>query len=870
MRRALVVAALCLTAAPAAHAAQPPGDVTIRRGPEGTPHIRATTWEALGYGYARAHAQDNLCVLADAYATVRAERSRYFGPDGTYAIRNTDTTPNNLNSDFFWARIAKDRTVERLVQAPDGPDEVVMRVVRGYTAGYNDFIREEAPRSRDPRCAGEPWVKEIEEIDVLRRFYYLALLASQMVAVDGVGGAQPPTPAAPDDGRAAERAVAATPPHTLHERLDRPFGGGSNAVALGRDATDNGKGMLLGNPHQPWYDAERFFQAHLTIPGEMDVAGASLYGVPAVNIGYTKGLAWSHTVSTARRFVIVELQLVPGSPTTYLVDGQPKEMKRTTVTVETPDGPVTRTLYATDHGPVTMSLQGLPIFPWTPARAFAMYDANAENYGRLLNHFFEANRAQSVPELQRILKRHRGIPWVNTIAADRDGNAYYADIGSIPNVPDEKLADCSTPVGRALDEAVRVQVLDGSRSDCPPDGILPVDRQPELLRGDYTENSNDSYWLSNARTRIEGFDRIIGEERTVRSPRTRMAFRIIEDQLANGGRFSLRSLQDAMFNNRVMLGELWRDELVAMCREEPGVPPEACDVLERWSGRDDVDAAGSPLFRRFAERALGATPSPFRTPFDPEDPVGTPNGLDTENPQVRQALHDAIADLEAAGLPLDAPLSAIQYETRGERIPLHGGPDRMGLFNVIDTLYDPERGYTDLNYGATYIQAVQFGDRACGPEARTVLGHSLATDPSSPFFANGTKLFLNKEWVDQPFCEADVEARTQEVARYGRGGTAPAARTRRKLVTRVRYRGGKLRFRLARRARLRITVRRGRRVIRRVRTTRRPGRHAIRVRLRPGRRYRVTIVARRKRERMNVRGVIRPRGTRGSARRAAP
>ena len=862
MRRGLLLWVLgaTLVVAPLADAAQPPGEVTIRRGPEGTPHIRASSWEALGYGFARAHAQDNLCVLADAYATVRAERSLHFGPDETYAIRNTDTTPNNLNSDLFWARVAKDRVVEKLLAAPDGPDRVVMRVVDGYTEGYNDFVRDEAPRSQDPACAGKPWVEEIEEIDVYRRFYYLALLASQMVAVDGIGGAQPPTPDAGGGDGAAQRALAATPPGTLRERLDRPFGGGSNAIALGRDATDNGSGLLLGNPHQPWYGPERFFQSHLTLPGEMDVAGASLYGVPAINIGYTKNLAWSHTVSTARRFVIVELQLVPGSPTTYLVDGRPREMRRTTVTVQTPDGPVGRTLYATEFGPVTTSLQGLPIFPWTPARAFAMFDANAGNYGRLLNHFFEANRAQSVPELRGILKRHRGIPWVNTIAADRDGNAYYADIGAIPNVPDEKLQECSTPMGRALDEAARVQVLDGSRSACPPEGILPVDRQPELLRGDYTENSNDSYWLSNARTRIEGFDRIIGEERTVRSPRTRMAFRIIEDQLANGGRFDLRTLQDAMFNNRVMLEELWRAELVAMCREEPGVPPEACDALERWSGRDDVDAGGAVLFRRFAEHALGARPSPFRNEFDPEDPVGTPSGLATENPQVRQALHDAIADLEAAGLPFDVPLSSIQYETRGERIPLHGGPNRMGLFNVVDTLYDPDRGYTDVGYGATYIQAVRFGDKECGPEARTVLGHSLSTDPTSPFYANGTKLFLAKEWVDQPFCAADVEARTQLVARFG-GGPAATRRAKRKrrLVARVRYRRGRLKLRLARRARLTITVKRGGRVVRRLRATRRAGLRSFRIRLRPGRRYRVIIVARRPGERVKVRGAIRPR-----------
>ena len=856
--RAVVLTAFLVVPAATAAAAPPDGEVTIRRGPEGTPHIRATTYAALGYGYARAHAEDNLCVLADTYVTVRAERSQFFGPRGTYNIRNTDTTPNNLASDFFWAKVAKQETVEKLLAAPDGPAPEVREAVRGYTAGYNDFIAEDARRVGDPRCKGEPWVKPIDEIDVYRRFYQLGLLASQMVALDGIGNAQPPTPAAPSDDQAALRAVAATSPHEL-DRLDRPFGGGSNAIALGRDATDNGMGMLLGNPHQPWYDSERFFQSHLTIPGKVDVAGASLYGVPAINIGYTKDLAWSHTVSTARRFVILELQLVPGSPTTYLVDGQPKEMRRTTVTVRArnADGELedrTRTLYDTELGPVVTSLQGLPIFPWTPGRAFVMFDANAENYGRLLNHFFEVNRAGSVEEVDRILRRYLGIPWVNTIAADRSGEAYYADIGAVPGVPDAKLATCSTPVGMALDNAVRVQVLDGARSSCAPDDdpaapgrrILPASAQPSLRRTDYTENSNDSYWLSNARTRIEGYPRIIGEERTVRSPRTRMAFTLIEDQLANGGRFSLRSLQDAMFNNRGKLAELWRPELIEMCRGDSEVPPEACDALENWSGRDDINANGALLFRRFADRAIASNASPFSVPFDPEDPVGTPNGLDTTNPDVRKALRDAVADVEGANLPLDAPLRERQWEFRGERFSLHGGPDRLGLFNVIDTIWNARRGgYTGINYGATYIQAVQFTGSGCGLEARTVLAHSQSTDPTSRYFNNGTELFTRKQWVDQPFCEQDVEERTRLVARYG----TESRSVLRRLLRGVRFRGGRLRFRLESAARVIVTVRAGRRLVRRITTRRGAGRHAIRLTLPAGRRYRLKVVARAGQER---------------------
>ena len=49
---------------------------TIRRTAHGIPHILASDYEGAGYGYGYAIAQDNICVLADTYVTVRAQRSR--------------------------------------------------------------------------------------------------------------------------------------------------------------------------------------------------------------------------------------------------------------------------------------------------------------------------------------------------------------------------------------------------------------------------------------------------------------------------------------------------------------------------------------------------------------------------------------------------------------------------------------------------------------------------------------------------------------------------------------------------------------------------------------------------------------------------
>src|SRR3954452_11846694 len=99
----LVLALLVLLVlAPAASAAP---NVEIRRTSHGIPHIKAKTFYGAAYGYGYAFAQDNLCEIAETYVTVDGERSRFFGPDGSYQSRGNGATFNNLDSDFFFQRV---------------------------------------------------------------------------------------------------------------------------------------------------------------------------------------------------------------------------------------------------------------------------------------------------------------------------------------------------------------------------------------------------------------------------------------------------------------------------------------------------------------------------------------------------------------------------------------------------------------------------------------------------------------------------------------------------------------------------------------------------------------------------------------------
>src|SRR3954454_11674553 len=287
---AVLAFALLALAAPASAV---PLNATISRDAHGIPNIVGDNFADIGFGYGYSIAQDNICELAETYVTVRGERSRYsgqgvqgsFGPDGSYLQRGNGFSAQNLNSDFFYQRIIDDHTVERLLAEPppNGPVDEIREGVRGYVAGYNKYLAETGVQNLpDPRCRGAEWVKPITEMDAYHRFYQLALLASGSVAIDGIADAKTP-------GGASLPIDPTTIAQGLQANLKLPIG--SNASALGSPGAANREGMLLGNPHFPWDGPERFYQSHLTIPGQVNVSGGSLYGVPLVLIGHTGILA---------------------------------------------------------------------------------------------------------------------------------------------------------------------------------------------------------------------------------------------------------------------------------------------------------------------------------------------------------------------------------------------------------------------------------------------------------------------------------------------------------------------------------------------------------------------------------------------------
>jgi acyl-homoserine-lactone acylase len=745
--------------------------------------------------------------MANDYVTVDAQRSRYFGPTAGYTQGGNSVTVTNLDSDFFFQQIIDSGIVNQLADQPPplGPDAQVKALAAGYVDGYNRYLASVggAAGIPDPRCRGAAWVKPITLQDEYLRLYQLIELASGDVVIPGIAESKPPVGLGTGAGQMLTPATIAA---ELKARMQHGVLGGigSNAVAVGRAGTRNHHGLLLGNPHFPWTGPERFYQAQMTIPGQMNVEGASLFGVPLILIGHTMSMAWSHTVSTAFRFTPFQLTLVPGFPTEYLYGGKVLKMtsRQVTVQVKQPDGSVeseTRTLYSSRFGPIFNSIEGIPL-PWTPVTAFALGDANAENF-RIFSTFFGFDHAQTVAQMLAILKRYEGIPWVNTIAADRGGNALYADIGTIPNVPNTLAHDCNTALGDATYALLGLPVLDGSRPNCnwandadaPAPGLFGPSHLPYLLRSDYVTNSNDSYWLSNPHQPLTGFARIIGTEKTARSLRTRIGLIMTQRRIdGTDGQgppgFTLSGIENMVFSNVQYAGVLWRDQLVSICRSLPGgLAPtssglpvavgNACNVLAGWDLHENLNDPGEILFRRFADHALADAISPFAVPFNVANPVNTPSGLNTVDPEVKIALGDAIEDLQSAHIPLDATDASQQYvvpseqlpfdnapptaPVTGQRIPIPGGTgDPNGDFDAIYAPFIKGAGFGPVYFGSSFVQAITWDNQPC-PVGASILTYSESDNTQSPHHADQTRLFSEHQWVKDRFCPAAVLSDTK-------------------------------------------------------------------------------------------------------------
>ena len=295
---------------------------------------------------------------------------------------------------------------------------------------------------------------------------------------------------------------------------------------------------------------------------------------------------------------------------------------------------------------------------------------------------------------------------------------------------------------------------------------------PQYSGTDYVQNSNNSFWLSNLENPITGVSPLYGPINSEQTLRSRHGQTLIKDSAGTDGLFSATEVEEALLANRSLLAELVLNDLIQVCNANRAVPVnlngedieigEACDVLANWDGVMNTDSVGAHLFREFAF-SFGRD---WINPFDPQDPVNTPNGL-KDNETTVQELAQAVKNVRDAGLELDEEFGNVQFVEKsnpdgsasGVRLPWPGANNREGGFNVFsvalgnngtalprhtyptlpNSILSAEASGYHINSGSSWMYVVSFTEN--GPQARGILTYSQSTNSSSDSFNDQSTVY---------------------------------------------------------------------------------------------------------------------------------
>ncbi len=248
---------------------------------------------------------------------------------------------------------------------------------------------------------------------------------------------------------------------------------GSNAWVVGGSHTESGMPLLAGDPHQGLSMPTLWYEVGLhTKDNQYNVVGASLPGLPGVEIGHNANIAWA--VTNARPDVqdlFIETLNEDGTQYQFKDEWQDITFREEVIQVKDA-APITVNVRTTHHGPLITdatpdSQQNLAL-RWTGL-----------DQGRpLAQAIIQLNQAANWDEFRAALSLWQ-LPGMNFVYADTAGNIGFQMSGAVPV--------------RAENDVYGLQPVDGSNEAHEWTGFVAFDDLPSALNpsGDFFASANN-------------------------------------------------------------------------------------------------------------------------------------------------------------------------------------------------------------------------------------------------------------------------------------------------------------------------------------------------------------------------------------------
>jgi len=272
-----------------------------------------------------------------------------------------------------------------------------------------------------------------------------------------------PPPGAPDSASmlVAAAADAFVPSAQFAERVPgepvtRSLASNNWAVSPSRSAT--GYALLAGDPHLDLTLPSIWYEAHLVVPGALDIYGVTIPGLPPVVIGFNHDVAWTFT-NTGADVMDMYVEQVDDiqHPTRYRVDDawRPLEQRVEVYRGRHGETIAVDTTYYTHRGPLQLVRGRWISMRWTVLES-----------GREGDGFLAAAHARNTREFEDAMAGAYRAPAQNMLSADRGGHIAIRSTGRYPIRP-------GTGAGSVL--------FDGTTSASDWKGDAPVSDWPQAF-----------------------------------------------------------------------------------------------------------------------------------------------------------------------------------------------------------------------------------------------------------------------------------------------------------------------------------------------------------------------------------------------------
>ena len=645
-----------------------PENINIVRDKWGVPHIFAKTDIEVAYGFAWATAEDDFKTVQDLLLPVRGIAGLVSGKQGAIA-------------DVLCHIVEANRVVDEKYEQDLTPH--FRKYLEAYANGFNAYAR------KFPKEVLHKKLFPISGRDVIKGYVLGLTLLSN-----------------------AEKPIIKLVENKV-KKIDLPKAKGSNAMAISRKKTTDGKTYLAINSHQPLEGPTSWYEAHLCSEEGLNILGATFAGSPVISVGTNEFLGWAHTVNHPDLADVYQLEMHPEKKLWYKFDGEWHQLEKYYIKARIKILGFLKVgkkqkFYKSKYGVTFKTDEGF----------FALrFSANRDI--RAAEQWYRMDKATNLNAFLEAISMNAHIS-TNLVYADREDHIFYLSNGRIP-VRNPKYEWSG--------------VVPGNTSETLwEDVYYPWDSLPHVLdpESGYVFNCNHTPFLSSGEGDNPDFQRI---------PKT-AGFQSPESLNNRAIRFEHLIKQHDKLSyddfKKIKYDLKYHTPLIT-----PGMEPifhldpkkyprhtKSIELIRDWDREMDIHTKAGAL---------------LLLAFDYTNEKKMRKNL----PAISHAAHEALLieaidhaekyGIQYFGKP-HIKLGDLQRHRRGKvDLPMAGGP------GTIAAMYSKTQkdGRRKLRVGESYIEMVRYSEN--GVEIETVNAYGAAAKPGHPHSTDQMEMFANQQ-----------------------------------------------------------------------------------------------------------------------------